>query len=212
MLRGDNSRGQQHRLRPEQSFLAKYPEGAGTPMAYRILNITSVLSRVWASVRVKHLERWVAQWAGPAMFAGVPGAGAEEGWYLTQLDFEIKRLTGSQVAAGSIDVYKCFDQIVRPLVVALARAAGMPTAVLSTYEAFQDNLAVYNHIGTGLGTPHQHRCSIPQGCPFSMALVTLLVRPWMYCMRDIGWSRGCWQTTCSSMPPAHTMHQPQSVG
>ena len=60
------------------------------------------------------------------MFAGVPGAGAEEGWYTTQLDFEIKQLAGSHIKAASIDVYKCFDQVVRPLVIALARRAGMP--------------------------------------------------------------------------------------
>ena len=118
------------------------------------------------------------------MFAGVPGAGAEEGWYTTQLDFEIKRLTGSQVTAASIDVYKCFDQIVRPLVIALAQKAGMPPNILHTYEVFQQKLVVHNQIGSSLGTPHQHRCSIPQGCPFSMTLIALLMKPWISYMRQ----------------------------
>ena len=73
------------------------------------------------------------------MFAGIPGAGAEEAWYLTQLDFELKRLTNSHIAAGSIDVYKCIDQIVRPLAIDLARKAGMPTSILDTYSAFKHN-------------------------------------------------------------------------
>ena len=74
-------------------FLSKDTEDMGNPMAYRILKITSVLYRLWASIRVKHLEQWIATWADPAMFAGVAGAGAEEGWYLTQLDFELKQAT-----------------------------------------------------------------------------------------------------------------------
>ena len=165
-------------------FLSKDPDDLGNPMAYRILKITSMLYRIWASVRIQNLEQWVKSWADPAMFAGVPGAGAEEAWYLTQLDFEIKRLTGSHITAGSIDVFKCFDQIVRPLVIYLARQAGMPRQVLDTYEAFQSDLTVYNQIGEYLGEPHRHKCSIPQGCPFSMAFVALLMRPWIMYMRE----------------------------
>merc|ERR1712051_234330 len=102
-------------------------------MAYRILKITSMIYRLWATIRVQHLEHWIGTWADPAMFAGVVGAGAEEGWYLTQLDLELKHTTGADVTAASIDVYKCFDQLVRPLVVALARSAGMPANILPAY-------------------------------------------------------------------------------
>ena len=118
------------------------------------------------------------------MYAGVPGAGAEEAWYRTQLDMEIKKLTGAHLTAGSLDVYKCFDQVVRPLVIALARVAGMSPRVLLTYSAFQENLTVRNQIGQHLCEEHAHFCSIPQGCPFSMALVALLMRPWILLMRD----------------------------
>ena len=64
--------------------------------------------------------------------------GAEEGWYLTQLDLELKHTTGADITAASIDAYKCFDQLARPLVATLARAAGIPTNVLLAYEAFQE--------------------------------------------------------------------------
>ena len=165
-------------------FLSKDAEDMGNPMAYRILKITSTLYRLWGSIRIQHLEQWISTWADPAMFAGVSGAGAEEGWYLTQLELELKQATGGEVTAASIDVYKCFDQIVRPLVVALARAAGMPTNILLTYEAFQEALIIHNQLGHVIGQPHKHRCSIPQGCPFSMALVALLMRPWISTMRD----------------------------
>ena len=60
----------------------------------------------------------------------------------------------------------------------------MPPQILNTYEAFQSQLRIRNQIGTTLGTLHQHRCSIPQGCPFSMTLIALLMRPWLLQMRN----------------------------
>merc|ERR1739843_74809 len=56
-------------------FLSKDTEDMGNPMAYRILKITSMLYRLWATIRVQHLEQWISTWADPAMFAGVAGAG-----------------------------------------------------------------------------------------------------------------------------------------
>eukprot|EP00973_Karenia_brevis_P067356 9369161-Karenia_brevis.AAC.1 len=38
-------------------------------------------------------------------------------------------------------------------------------------------------IGSSLGVPHRHECSIPQGCPFSMTLVALLTLPWIKMIR-----------------------------
>ena len=35
------------------------------------------------------------------MFAGVAGAGAEEGWYLTQLELELEHATGADITAGN---------------------------------------------------------------------------------------------------------------
>ena len=167
-------------------FLSKDCTDVGNPMAYRILKITSTLYRVWGTVRIRNLEAWIRTWADEAMFAGVPGAGSEEGWYITQLDFELKRLMGSHITAGSIDVFKCFDQVVRPLVTSLARAAGMPENILKTYTSFQDDITIHNQIGDALGQAHTHRCSIPQGCPFSMTLIALLMRPWIMLVREVG--------------------------
>ena len=41
---------------------------------------------------------------------------------------------------------------------------------------FHSNLRVYNNITGALGKPYYKRCSIPQGCPFSMMLIALLLR------------------------------------
>eukprot|EP00974_Lingulodinium_polyedra_P004619 434268-Lingulodinium_polyedra.AAC.1 len=72
------------------------------------------------------------------MFAGVRGRGAEEANFLHALELEEHLLLGTFFAGGDVDIKKCFDQLVRPLVVALAAAAGMPTGVLRAYTSYMD--------------------------------------------------------------------------
>ncbi len=167
-------------------FLNKDPEDVGNPMAYRILKITSTLYRKWASTRLSDLQEWVQTWADEAMHAGIPGVGAEDAWYITALDLEQLRLHNVQVSGGSIDVFKCFDQILRPLVIELARQAGMPNGVLDAYTRYIEGMNVHFQVGCTIGRGHKDKCSIPQGCPFSMTLVALLMRPWIAMMKEHG--------------------------
>ena len=62
----------------------------------------------------------------------------------------------------------------------------MPTKVLKAYATFLEDLMVHNCLAGGVGTPCQRRCGIPQGCPFSMTLVALIMRPWIILMRGVG--------------------------
>ena len=112
--------------------------------------------------------------------------GAEDAWFLTQLEIELARLANLQISAGSVDVFKCFDQIIKQLITKIAELAGMPVDVLETYKAFLEQMSIRQQIGNTLGQEHQHDCSIPQGCPFSMSLIGLLMRPWVGLMRETG--------------------------
>ncbi len=62
----------------------------------------------------------------------------------------------------------------------------MPEEILSTYDNFLEDLTIRQQIGNTLGVEHKHECSIPQGCPFSLSLIGLLMRPWIKVMREIG--------------------------
>ena len=59
----------------------------------------------------------------------------------------------------------------------------MPQPVMTAYISYLDNLYVYNCLAGGVGRPFLRRCGIPQGCPFSMAMVALKMRPWILIMR-----------------------------
>ena len=141
-------------------------------MSYRIIKITSTFYRIYGSVRSRDLEGWTQKWALTNMFAGVPGVGAEEGWYLTQIALETQRLQGKQISAGSIDVFKCFDQLSRKLIYALAKEAGMPRKVVNAYYAYIDNLDVRYQVGRTLGGKHQDKslartCVAPHVCMYT---------------------------------------------
>lgn len=58
----------------------------------------------------------------------------------------------------------------------------MPEPVLTAYEAYLENLLVYNCLAGGVGEPFRRLCGIPQGCPFSMAVVALIMRLWIMLM------------------------------
>ena len=81
------------------------------------------------------------------------------------------------------DIAKFFDQIRRDLVYKTCKAAGMPKGVLQAYQAYTETLKVYNCVAGGMGTPYTRLCGIPQGCPFSMTIVALKMRPWIINMR-----------------------------
>ena len=57
--------------------------------------------------------------------------------------------------------------------------AGIPKGILRAYKSFQEELKARNTISGGLGSEYKRETSIPQGDPFSMMLIALLMRPWM---------------------------------
>ena len=68
----------------------------------------------------------------------------------------------------------------------IAKEAGMPKQILETYFQYIDNLDVRFQIGKTLGEAHRDVASIPQGCPSSMNMVALLMRPWIMKMIKTG--------------------------
>ena len=80
------------------------------------------------------------------MFAGVDNASAEDAWYETALKLEQYQLLNKQFAGSAADIYKCFDQISRPLLYRLARTAGIPPKILDAYQRYREGLTVHNNL------------------------------------------------------------------
>ena len=165
------------------AYLEKEGAEAGHVMSFRPITITAPLYRAWATMRLRSLQPWVREWALPEMHAGVPELGAVDAWMETLATIEDLKLEQRHYCGGTADIAKFFDQVRRPLVYQIAKAAGMPQPVLTAYANYLDSLYVYNCLAGGVGRPYLRRCGIPQGCPFSMAMVALIMRPWILLMR-----------------------------
>ena len=87
---------------------------------------------------------------------------------------------------GIADIAKFFDHVRRGIVYEMVAAAGVPPMVLRAYKAYIENFLIYICLAGGIGRPHKRKCGIPQGCPFSMMMVALIMRPWIFLMRVVG--------------------------
>jgi len=154
----------EHMLHTRAVFLSKDSEKTEDPLAYRILKITSGWYRKWATCRVKNLEPWIKTWDNKYNNSGVPGKGAQDAWYQTALKVELDSISGCHTSGGSIDIFKCFDQINREFIYALCVEAGLPTRILLPYFAYIDNMRIRYQVGKTIGSEHQDLCSLPQGC------------------------------------------------
>ena len=121
------------------------------------------------------LQPWVCTWAEDTMFAGFQGWGAQDAHYETAIRLEHAKTLGQPFTGCVADLWKAFDVIPRTLLGFLLRASGMPQGILDAYLRFHDNLNVYNFLAGGYGQPYFKSCSIPQGCPFSMLFMSLLL-------------------------------------
>ena len=161
------------------TYLVKDEKKLDDPLSYRGLLITTLIYRLYGSLRLGDMSPWVKEWALPSMYAGVPGAGAEDAAWLTALEMEYCDLHNIPVSAGGADIRKCFDVIIRQLVYFILWLGGCPHGVLTAYRNMLEHMIIYNSIASGLGKGHQRPCGIPQGCPFSMMIIALLMRPWL---------------------------------
>ena len=168
------------------AFLAKDNNAKEDCMKYRILTIMPLYYRRWAALRLHSLEEWMQSWAVDEMHAGTSSNGAEDAWWRTALDHELARLQGKEVTGGSADIFKCFDQVQRPLLKVLLQMSGCPSRVVEPYMRYLDQMVIYNSVAGTLGEPHQRKCSIPQGCPLSMTMMAFLLRPWVGLMKHMG--------------------------
>ena len=85
------------------AFITMIPktDGDSTPLGQRPLCVLPVVYRLWASVRLGHLQNWIYSWVPDTVFSAGKGVSSVDAWYATSLDIE-EVLTGgcSSVCCG----------------------------------------------------------------------------------------------------------------
>eukprot|EP00973_Karenia_brevis_P058466 8142706-Karenia_brevis.AAC.1 len=80
------------------------------------------------------------------MYGGLKGVGASAAWYVTALEVEDAHVADISLVGGALDLFKCFDQILRPLMYIVLMIAGLPPEILTAYINFQENMHIYNNM------------------------------------------------------------------
>ena len=93
--------------------------------------------------------------------AGVEGAGASDAWWETGLTLEDYQLSCTGFSGSAADIFKCFDQVSRPLLYHIAKIAGLTSCSLQAYIQFQETLKIHNTLALGVGEAHQRENGIP---------------------------------------------------
>ena len=97
-------------------------DGDTTPLGQRPLCVLPVVYRIWASVRLRHLDDWLRSGLPPSMFSAV------EAWYSSALDFEkvLSGLNESHVHVFVADVVGSFDTFDRGVLDLVLGRLGFP--------------------------------------------------------------------------------------
>lgn len=113
------------------------------------------------------------------------GQGATYAAYEIAINLELHRFRKEDFGGGAADIFKCLDQINRPLVYKLLKEARLLGMVLTAYKSFQDSFKVRNTIAGVIGKEYKKISSIPQGGPLSMVITSLLLRSWIVQTKSI---------------------------
>ena len=106
-------------------------DGDCTPLGQRPLSVLPVVYRVWASVRLRHLDSWLRSWLPLSVFSAGGGRGSVDAWYSTALDMEevLSGLSESHVHVFVADVVKSFDTVDRGILEFCSWAVRSPCLV-----------------------------------------------------------------------------------
>eukprot|EP00969_Alexandrium_andersonii_P342898 15157871-Alexandrium_andersonii.AAC.1 len=86
----------------------------------------------------------------------------------------------------AVDIHKCFDQVVRPLILTTAAVMGCPVQVTKAWYGMLSALECFNSFGPHIGEAHSRPCSLPQGCPLSMMWIAMASRPLLCILETVG--------------------------
>ena len=130
-------------------------------LGQRPLCVLPVVYRIWASVKLRHLDDWLRSWLPLSVFSAGGGRA---------LDFEevLSGLSESHVHIFVADVSKSCDTVDRGVLDLVLGRLGLPVWFRRVYFGYHANVRLRLKLACGLESPWTRDEGIPQGCPLSM--------------------------------------------
>ena len=113
-------------------------DGDSTPLGQRPLCVLPVIYRLWASVRLGHIQHWFYSWVPDTVFSAGKGVSSVDAWYATSLDIE-EALSGAvdgHIHLFVADVIKSFDTVDRGILDCALGRLGLPEWFRKVYFSY----------------------------------------------------------------------------
>ena len=113
-------------------------EGDSTPLGQRPLCVLPVVYRLWASVRLAHIQEWFYSWVPDSVFCAGKGVSSVDAWCATAVDIE-EVLSNTRQGDFHIfvaDVVKSFDTVDRDILDCVLGRLGLSAWFRKVYFSF----------------------------------------------------------------------------
>ena len=164
------------------AYIAMIPkaDGDSTPLGQRPLSVLTVVSRLWASLRLGHLRERVEGWLPQSVFSLGNGLSSVEAWFSTASDIEevLSGVGGDQLHVTVADVIKSSDTADRSILDFTSSRLGLPGWFRRTCFAYHSQVRLWFKLAAGLGESWCRDGGIPQGCPLNIVFIVALYVPW----------------------------------
>ena len=144
----------------------------------RPLAIAAIMYRVCMSATLRCLRSWIAGWAPPTLYGGIPGRGTD-GVHSALFGALHQQQAGRCMAGAKADIQRCFDSVDFGVAFLVFDHLGAPaglTEVLRFFYAGQTRWFISR--GCVHPTPVRVQRGLLQGCPASPALLKAIMAIW----------------------------------
>ncbi|KAJ9457140.1 Retrovirus-related Pol polyprotein from type-2 retrotransposable element R2DM, partial [Diplonema papillatum] len=152
------------------------PKGEGDdPLKLRPITVSSVVYRLWASVRLQEVLVWQEQWIHESQHGFRKGHSCDDVIMDIALSIEESLINGTPLHGIALDFAKCFDRVPQGLVLDLVEALGLHERVLAPLRHVYKYLRRRFRYPLGVGDEFKVTNGILQGCPISVVLINALL-------------------------------------
>ena len=141
--------------------------GCSDVHGFRPICLYSIVYRTWAGLRSRQLLEILRSQLPEDLHGFVPGREATTLWYGIQSAIELALQGGTQLLGVNMDIVKCFNNLPRLPLLAVAARAGVPWRVLHPWTSFLQQTERRIMIRHQVSPPIKSTSGFPEGCPLS---------------------------------------------
>ncbi|CAE7803672.1 DHX57 [Symbiodinium sp. CCMP2592] len=141
--------------------------GRADAHGYRPICLYSIIYRAWAGLRARQVLQALKHCVPDGLHGFVPGREATSLWYGIQAEIELCAQGDAPLLGLSTDIIKCFNNLPRLPLLAVAAQLGTPWQVLHPWTAFLTQTERRFLVRGQVSEPLKSTSGFPEGCPLS---------------------------------------------